>query len=66
MIELLRRYVRLMRTHDFSYQWSSDNNYWNKENCKRIKILMLKMALMSSPQGRLLIALAERRYGHVR
>ena len=65
-VEFLRKYVRLMRTHDFSYQYSDDINLWNRENNKRIKILALRMTLISRPWGRRVVTLAERRYGHVR
>jgi len=65
MIELLRRYLRLMRTHDFSYWYSDDMAVFLTENDKRITIIMLRASLMLVPRGRRIVKMAERRYGHV-
>jgi hypothetical protein len=65
MIELLRRYLRLMKTHDFSYHYCDDFQFWFSENEKRIEILMLRGALLLTLRGRWFITKAEARYGHV-
>jgi hypothetical protein len=65
MLQLLRRYLRLMRTHDFSYHYSDDISVWLDENQIRIEIIMLKGALLLSLRGRWFVAKAEKRYGHV-
>jgi hypothetical protein len=65
MLQLLRRYLRLMRTHDFSYSYTDDYSLWKRENDKRIRIMMLKGALLLTSRGRWFITRAERRYGHV-
>jgi hypothetical protein len=65
MIELLRRYLRLMRTHDFSYWYSDDHAVFTIENDKRTKIIMLKAVLLLGPKGRRIVAKAERKYGYV-
>jgi hypothetical protein len=65
MLELLRRYLRLMRTHDFSYCYTDDVQVWRKENQKRIDILTLKGILLLTSQGRWFITRAEKRWGHV-
>jgi uncharacterized protein with PIN domain len=65
MLQLLRRYLRLMRTHDFSYSYSDDFQFWFSENEKRIEILMLRSALLLTSRSRWFITRAERRYGHV-
>jgi hypothetical protein len=65
MIELLRRYLRLMRTHDFSYWYSDDHAVFTIENDKRTKIIMLKTVLLLIPKGSRIVARAEKRYGYV-
>jgi hypothetical protein len=65
MLQLLRRYLRLMRTHDFSYNYTDDMDVFFRENQKRIDILWLKKTLILTSGGRKFITLAERRYGHV-
>lgn len=65
MLQLLRRYLRLMRIHDFNYNYSDDFSFWLEENQRRIDILMLRIALISSSKGRWFVTRAERRYGHV-
>jgi hypothetical protein len=65
MLQLLRRYLRLMRTHDFSYHYSDDMDFWLDENQKRIKIIMLKITLMLTRKGRKIVTLAERKWGYV-
>lgn len=65
MLQLLRRYLRLMRTHDFSYHYCDDAHFWSGENQKRINIIMLKSVLLLTSRGRWFIEKAEARYGHV-
>jgi hypothetical protein len=65
MLQLLRRYLRLMRTHDFSYNYSDDWNFYYSENLKRIAIIGLRMNLVLTPRGRWFVTKAEKRYGHV-
>jgi hypothetical protein len=65
MPELLRRYLRLMRSHDFSYQYSDDYDFYLNENAKRIQLLLLKECLVLTPKGRWFVTKAEKRYGHV-
>jgi hypothetical protein len=65
MLQLLRRYLRLMRTHDFSYHYSDDYDFWKRENEKRIKLVMLKITLLLTRKGRKIVTLAEKRYGYV-
>ena len=65
MLQLLRRYLRLMRTHDFSYHYSDDYNFWQRENETRIKLLMLKITLVLTKKGRKIVTLAERKWGYV-
>jgi hypothetical protein len=65
MPNLLRRYLRLMRTHDFSYHYADDADFWLRENKKRIALIMLRSALILTQRGRWFVAKAERRYGHV-
>ena len=62
---MLRQYVRLMRTHDFSYQYSDSPQIWQKENQKRITIMMLKTALLLLPLGRKVVIRTESKYGEV-
>jgi hypothetical protein len=65
MLQLLRQYLRLMRTHDFSYHYSDDYELWRRENDKRVKLLMFRSTLLLTQQGRWFVTKAERRYGHV-
>lgn len=65
MLQVLRRYLRLMRTHDFSYNYSDDMDFYFAENDKRVNLIMLKSVLLLVPKGRRFVAKAERRYGHV-
>ena len=65
MIELLRRYTRLMKTHDFSYQYSDDRDYYWRENLERLHVMKMKSILSLTPRGRRVVAMAEKRYGYV-
>jgi hypothetical protein len=65
MLELVKIYLRLMRTHDFSYCYIDDVYEWRKENEKRIRILMFKGCLLLTSRGRWFIEKAEKRYGYV-
>jgi hypothetical protein len=65
MLQLLRRYLRLMRTHDFSYNYSDDIDFYFNENDKRVNLIMLKSALVLTLRGRWFVARAEQRYGQV-
>jgi hypothetical protein len=65
MLQLLRRYLRLMRTHDFFYSYSDDYGLWKRENDKRIRILMLKSALLLTSRGQWFVMKAEKKYGYV-
>lgn len=65
MLQLLKRYLRLMRTHDFSYHYADDMSFWLDENQIRIEIIMLKGSLLLTSRGRWFITRAEKRYGRV-
>lgn len=65
MIEMLRKFLRLMRTHDFSYSYSDDFQLWQRENMKRINLIMLKGVLLLTPRGRYFVKKAEKKYGYV-
>lgn len=65
MLELLRKYLGLMKTHNFSYHYVDDFQEWKQEDEKRIKIMMLKTVLLLTPRGRFFIARAEKKYGQV-
>ena len=65
IIETLRRYVYLMRTHDFAYNYSDDYSHYRKENLKRICILEMKATLRLTLYGRYIMEMAERKYGYV-
>jgi uncharacterized protein with PIN domain len=65
MLQLLRRYLRLMRTHDFSYNYTDDMDIYLSENDKRINLIMLKSALVLTSRGRWFVARAEQKYGQV-
>lgn len=65
MLELIRKYLRLMKSHDFSYHYSDDFEFWQRENMKRINLLLLKGCLLLTPKGRFFITRAEKKYGHV-
>lgn len=65
MLSMLRMYLRLMRTHDFSYNYSDDAGVYLRENKKRVNLIMLKSALLLTPRGRQFIVRAEKRYGYV-
>lgn len=65
MLELLRQYLKLMRTHNFSYHYVDDFREWKRENEKRIKIMMFKGALLLTQRGRWFIKKAEKKYGQV-
>jgi hypothetical protein len=65
MLELLKKYLRLMKTHDFSYCYTDNSRIWRKENQKRIDILMTKGCLLLTSRGRRFVEKAEKRYGGV-
>lgn len=65
MLQILRMYLRLMRTHDFSYNYSDDNDVYLRENEKRVHLIMLRKSLTLTPKGRWFVAKAEKRYGRV-
>lgn len=65
MLQLLRRYLRLMRIHDFSYHYSGDISVWLDENQIRIKLITLRRTLVLTSRGRWFVAKAEGRYGYV-
>lgn len=65
MLQLLRRYLRLMRSHDFSYNYTDDMNVYLDENDKRVNLIMLKSVLVLTPRGRWFVTKAEKRWGHV-
>jgi hypothetical protein len=65
MLKLLRRYLRLMRTHDFSYSYTDDFALWQKENMVRINLIALKATLSLVPRGQWFVKRAEKKYGYV-
>lgn len=65
MLELLRKYLRLMKTHDFSYHFIDDFNEWQKEDKKRIELIVLKGVLIITSKGRWFVKRAEKKYGYV-
>lgn len=65
MKELTRRYLRLMRIHDFSYSYTDDFQLWQRENTIRINLIVLKGVLVLTPRGRWFVKKAEKKYGYV-
>jgi hypothetical protein len=65
MLELLKRYLRLMRTHNFSYHYVDNFREWQRENEKRIRIIMFKGALLLTERGQWFVKKAEKKYGYV-
>jgi hypothetical protein len=65
MLKVIGKYLRLMRDHDFSYQYSDDPEFWAAENRKGCELKRLEQLLSATAKGRWIVMQAKRKYGYV-